>query len=61
MRWQRWIERGVWWDILGLLKRLKGVDLQIVFLDSTVVRAHQRAAGAAKKKASRPSVAPAAD
>src|SRR5512134_2880892 len=61
MRWQRWIERGVWWNILGLLKRLKGVEMTIVFLDSTVVRAHQHAAGAAKKKAIRPSVAPAAD
>ena len=61
LRWQRWIERGVWWNILGLLKRLKGVELKIVFLDSTVVRAHQHAAGAAQKKAIRPSVAPAAD
>lgn len=61
MRWQRWIERGVWGDILKLLKRLKGVELKIVFLDSTVGRAHQHAAGAAKKKVSRPSAAPAAD
>ncbi len=61
MRWQRWIERGVWRDILKLLRRLKGVELKIVFLDSTVVRAHQHAAGAAKKKVIRPSAAPAAD
>ena len=61
MRWQRWIERGVWEDILKLLKRLKGVELKIVFLDSTVVRAHQHAAGAAKKKVIRPLAAPAAD
>ena len=61
MRWQRWIERGVWGDILQLLKRLKGVELKIVFLDSTVVRAHPHAAGAAKKKVIRPSAAPAAD
>ncbi len=61
MRWQRWIERGVWGEILGLLKRLKGVDLRIVLADSTVVRAHQHAAGAAKKKANRPLVAPGAD
>jgi len=61
MRWQRWIERGVWGDILRLLKRLKGVDLKIIFLDSTVVRAHQHAAGAAKKKVIRPSAVPAAD
>ena len=50
MRWQRWIEQGLWWDILGLLKRLKGVDLKLVYLDSTIVRAHQHAAGAAKKR-----------
>ena len=61
MRWQRWIERGVWGDILKLLKRLKGVELKIVFLDSTVVRAHQHAVGALKKKAIRPSAAPVAD
>ena len=61
MRWQRWINSGVWWNILMLLKRLKGVELKIVFLDSTVVRAHPHAAGAAKKKATRPWVAPAAD
>lgn len=60
MRWQRWIQRGVWWDILRLLKRLKGIELKLVFLDSTVVRAHQHAAGAAQKKAIRPSAAPAA-
>ena len=61
MRWQRWIERGVWGDILRLLKRLKGVALKVVFLDSTVVRAHPHAAGATKKKAIRPSAVPAAD
>jgi len=61
MRWQRWINRGVWWNILMLLKRLKRVDLQIVFLDSTVVRAHQHAAGARKKTANKPWAARAAD
>ena len=48
-------------EILNLLQALKGVDLTLVFLDSTVVRAHQHAAGAAKKKAIRPSAAPGAD
>jgi transposase len=61
MRWQRWIEGGVWGNLLRLLQRLKGVELKIVFLDSTVVRAHLHAAGAAKKKAIRPSVAPVAE
>ena len=23
MRWPRWVERGVWWQILLVLKRLK--------------------------------------
>ena len=59
-RWPRWIERGGWEDILRLLKRLKGVDLKLVVRASTVVRAPQHAAGAAKKPAIRPSVAPAA-
>ena len=57
MRWIRWIERGIWSDMLKLLQRLKSTELEIVFLDSTVVRAHQHAAGAAKKKASKRSVA----
>ena len=54
MHWQRWVERGVWWHILMVLKRLKRIDLQIVCLDSTVVRAHQHAAGAPKKRATTP-------
>lgn len=60
-RWQRWRARGVWEAILRLLTRLKGVDLKVRVLDSTVVRAHQHAAGATKKKASRPSAVPAAE
>jgi transposase len=49
MRWHWWVERGIWWNILMVLKRLKRIDLQLVFLDSTVVRVHQHAAGAPKK------------
>lgn len=60
MRWQRWVERGVWGNILLLLTRLKRIDLHIVFLDSTVVRAHQHAAGAPKKRATKPLAARAA-
>ena len=40
-----------------VLKRLKRIELHLVFLDSTVVRAHQHAAGAPKKRASKPSAA----
>jgi hypothetical protein len=36
-------------------------DLEEVFIDSTIVHAHQHAAGAAKKKANRRSGARAAD
>src|SRR4029450_2414331 len=32
MRWQRWVERGVWWNVLMVLKRLKRSDLQSVCL-----------------------------
>ena len=60
MRWQRWVARGVWWNILMVLKRLKRIDLHLVFLDFTVVRAHQHAAGASKKRAIKPSAARAA-
>jgi transposase len=54
MRWQRWVERGVWWHILLVLTRLKRIELHLVFLDSPVVRAHQHAAGAPKKRATQP-------
>jgi transposase len=48
-RFRRWIDRGTW---LGLLRALPGEDLGAVtalFVDGTVVRAHQHAAGAPKK------------
>ena len=57
MRWQRWVERGVWWNTLMVLKRLKRIDLQLVFLDSTVVRAPQHAAGAPKTRVTKPAAA----
>jgi transposase len=60
MRWQRWVERGVWWHILMSLTRLKRMALRRVLLDSTVVRAHQHAVGAPPKKAPPPSAARAA-
>lgn len=53
MRWVRWIQRGAWEDMLKILQRLKPLELEIVFLDSTIVRAHQHAAGAQKKEASK--------
>jgi transposase len=48
MRWRRWVEHDVWRNVLGVLQALKCPDWTRVFLDSTIVRAHQHAAGALK-------------
>jgi transposase len=57
-RFDRWAKKGVWGRVFGALQ---DPDLEWVILDSTVVRAHQHAAGACKKGApTRPSVAPGA-
>ena len=45
-RFDRWARRGVW---LRVFEELKDPDLEWLILDSTVIRAHQHAAGAAKK------------
>ena len=44
----RWSRAGVWERLLGLVQE-QGVQLGMVFLDGTNVRAHQKAAGAAKR------------
>ena len=44
----RWSRLGVWEDLLELAQA-KGVALGMVFLDGTNIRAHQKAAGAARK------------
>ena len=49
-RFRRWLDRGVW---AGLLAALPGAGLEtvtVLFVDSTIVRAHPHAAGAARKK-----------
>jgi transposase len=51
-RFNRWAKRGVW---ARLLEAWKDPDLECLMLDSTVIRAHQHAAGALKKGAIRPS------
>ncbi len=43
-RYYRWIERGVLDDMLAVLAR--EADLEWLMIDSTIVRAHQHAAGA---------------
>src|SRR6187431_2543070 len=48
----RWARLGVW-DRLLLLTQEQGVQLGMTFLDGTSIRAHQKAAGAAAKGATR--------
>jgi transposase len=49
-RFDRWAQKGVW---QRLFAALQDPDLEWLILDSTVVRAHQHAAGARKKGAAR--------
>ena len=44
----RWSRLGVWERLLALVQE-RGVQLGMTFLDGTSVRAHQKAAGAARK------------
>ncbi len=44
----RWARLGVWERLLSLVQE-RGVQLGMVFLDGTSVRAHQKAAGAARR------------
>jgi transposase len=46
----RWSRLGVWERLL-VLAQARGVQLGMTFLDGTSVRAHQKAAGAARKGA----------
>jgi transposase len=53
-RFRRWEARGIW---KTLWERLQADELQIarnLFIDSTIVRAHQHAAGALKKTGGKP-------
>ena len=47
-RFSRWADKGVWQKIFATLS--EDADFEEVFLDSTIVRAHQHAAGALKKR-----------
>jgi transposase len=52
-RFRRWLDRGVW---AGLLAALPGEgldDVTVLYVDSTIIRAHPHAAGAARKKGAR--------
>jgi transposase len=58
-RFNRWAKAGVWQRVM---QTLQSPDLQAILLDSTVIRAHQHAAGSPKKKRmTKRSVALAAD
>jgi len=58
-RFARWSNNGVWQRVFAELA--KDADFEEVFLDSTIVRAHQHSSGAAKKKARKRSGARGAD
>ena len=58
-RYARWSNGGVWRRVFAALAI--DADFEEIFLDSTIVRAHPHAAGAAKKTGSRPSAVRAAD
>lgn len=57
-RFSRWGKAGVWQRIIEAVSR--DADLQALLLDSTIVRAHQHAAGAQKNRARKRSGARAA-
>ncbi|MFD2271170.1 IS5 family transposase [Undibacterium arcticum] len=48
VRFARWSDKDVWQNVFFAVLR-EDADFEEVFLDSTIVRAHQHAAGAAKK------------
>lgn len=58
-RFARWSRRGVWDRVFAQLAQ--DADFEEVFIDSTIVRAHQHAAGAPKKTATKRSGDRAAD
>ena len=59
VRFSRWREKGVWEQVATAL--CGDADMEQLFIDSTIVRAHQHSAGAQKKRAVRKSAARAAD
>jgi transposase len=49
MRFRRWEERGVWQRLWTLIQEEHFEQATELFIDSTIIRAHQHAAGAPKK------------
>jgi len=54
VRFNRWCKKGVWDRVFV---EIQEPDLEWLFLDSSVIRAHQHAAGALKKKRATPRAA----
>jgi transposase len=50
MRFKRWSENGLLWNILYELKQKKVVQMDIIFMDSTTVKVHRHGTGALKKR-----------
>src|SRR4051794_35579926 len=48
----RWRHHGAWERLLELAQQRDGIALGMAFLDGSTIRAHQKAAGAAKQGAS---------
>ena len=44
-RFNRWSKRGVWRKVLDALKPKEDIEMVMVMLDSTSIRAHQHSAG----------------
>ena len=59
VRFSRWREKGVWERMATALQG--DADLEHLFIDSTIVRAHPHSAGAQKKPANRKSAVRGAD
>ena len=49
-RFKRWAESGVLDRVFAELQKKNVLQLRVVYLDSTTVRAHQAASGAVKKR-----------
>ena len=58
-RFSRWGKSGVWQRVIEAVST--DANLQALMLDSTIVRAHQHAAGAQKKRVRKPSADRAGD
>jgi len=53
-RFRRWERRGLWRQLWERLQTDAGPLTRQLFIDATIVRAHQHAAGALKKTAAKP-------